>query len=50
MWYFFMITTFGIWVPAGVFVPGMLIGCSLGVLYLELLLYGFNMNLLRVGG
>lgn len=28
----------------------MIIGCTLGLLYLELLLFGFNMNLLRIGG
>ena len=28
----------------------MIIGCTLGLLYLELLLFGFNMNLLRLGG
>ena len=50
LWYFFFITTYGIWVPAGVFVPGMLIGCTLGFLYLELLLTVFNMSLYRVGG
>jgi H+/Cl- antiporter ClcA len=45
-----MVITFGVWVPAGVFVPGMLIGCTLGLLYLELLVRGFNMSLIRVGG
>lgn len=50
LWYFFFVTSYGIWVPAGVFVPGMLIGCTLGCLYLELLIQGFGMSLLRVGG
>lgn len=38
LWYVFMITTYGITVPAGIFLPGMLVGCSLGLLYLEFLL------------
>jgi H+/Cl- antiporter ClcA len=42
--------TYGISVPAGVFVPGMLIGCSLGMMYLDLLMTGFNINLMRLGG
>lgn len=50
LWYFFTVTTFGVWVPAGIFVPGILMGCSLGMLYLDVLLSGFNMSLLRVGG
>jgi chloride channel 7 len=50
MWYFFFIMTYGISVPAGVFVPGMLIGCSLGMMYLDLLMTGFNINLMRLGG
>lgn len=50
LWYFFTIATFGIWVPAGVFVPGMLMGCSLGMVYLDFMLEGFNMSLIRAGG
>jgi chloride channel 3/4/5 len=50
LWYTFTILTYGIWVPAGIFLPGMLIGCSLGLLYLEFLLLGLGMSLLRVGG
>lgn len=50
LWYFFTVTTFGIWVPAGIFVPGMLIGCCMGMLYLDLMLDGFHLSLLRVGG
>lgn len=29
-WYFWTITTYGTWVPAGLFLPGMIIGCALG--------------------
>jgi H+/Cl- antiporter ClcA len=50
LWYFFTVVSFGLQVPGGIFVPGMIIGCTLGLLYLELLLFGFNMNLLRLGG
>ena len=32
-WYLFTITTYGVWVPAGLFLPGMIIGCALGALY-----------------
>lgn len=49
LWYFFTVTTFGIWVPAGIFVPGMLMGCALGVLYLDLMVYGLGFSLLRIG-
>jgi chloride channel 3/4/5 len=33
VWYFFTITTYGTNVPAGLFLPGMIIGCALGNLY-----------------
>ena len=34
-WYLFTITTYGTNVPAGLFLPGMIIGCALGkVLYI----------------
>ena len=32
-WYFFTILTYGTNVPAGLFLPGMIIGCALGDLY-----------------
>lgn len=50
IWYLGFITTYGVAVPAGIFLPGMIIGCSMGLLYLEFLLSGLNMNILRVGG
>ena len=36
--------------PAGIFLPGILIGCSIGILYMDVLVYGFNMNIDRIGG
>ena len=33
VWYFFTITTYGTNVPAGLFLPGMIIGCALGAMY-----------------
>jgi len=50
LWYFGTANTFGIWIPAGIFVPGMLMGCSLGLLYLDMMIDGLKMNLFRVGG
>jgi hypothetical protein len=35
-WYVFTITTYGVWVPAGLFLPGIIIGCSVGGLYANL--------------
>ena len=32
-WYFFTITTYGCWTPAGLFLPGIIIGCALGSIY-----------------
>lgn len=50
LWYIFTITTYGVWVPAGLFLPGILIGCSLGILYLDLLVFGFDFSIDRLGG
>lgn len=49
-WYVGLITTYGVAVPAGIFLPGMLVGCSLGLLYLEFLIQGLGLSILRVGG
>ena len=35
-WYIFTITTYGVWVPAGLFLPGIIIGCAVGGSYAEL--------------
>lgn len=39
VWYFFTITTYGTNVPAGLFLPGMIIGCCMGDLYFRALLH-----------
>ena len=33
VWYFFTVITYGVNVPAGLFLPGMIIGCAIGELY-----------------
>ena len=44
LWYSFTITTYGVWVPAGLFLPGILIGCSVGLIYMEIMTdwFGFE--------
>jgi hypothetical protein len=37
IWYLFTITTYGTNVPAGLFLPGMIIGCTLGDIYSEIM-------------
>ena len=37
VWYFWTITTYGVNVPSGLFLPGMIVGCSLGDLYTALI-------------
>lgn len=36
LWYLFTITTYGVWVPSGLFLPGIIIGCGLGQLYYQI--------------
>ena len=50
LWYLFTITTYGVWVPAGLFLPGILIGCSVGLLYMQMMLQGFDLSIYRIGG
>jgi len=45
VWYFFFVTTYGVWVPSGLFLPGMLMGCSIGILFLELITAGLGVNI-----
>lgn len=35
VWYFFTITTYGTNVPSGLFLPGMIIGCTIGAIFTE---------------
>lgn len=50
VWYGLTIITYGVTVPAGLFLPGILIGCSVGVIYLDVLVYGFGVEIERLGG
>ena len=36
VWYLFTITTYGVHVPAGLFLPGIIIGCALGTIYQDI--------------
>ena len=33
LWYFFTCTTYGVYVPAGTFLPAIIIGCAVGTIY-----------------
>jgi len=35
IWFGFTIVTYGVWVPAGLFLPGMIIGCAVGAFYTQ---------------
>ena len=49
-WYFWTIVTYGVWVPAGLFLPGIIIGCAVGGCYAELQATIFNTNVKEVLG
>ena len=36
VWYLFTIFTYGVWVPAGLFLPGIIVGCAVGAIYAEI--------------
>lgn len=50
MWYSFFITTYGVWVPSGLFIPSIIIGCTVGLLYMEFLIIGFGIPINQIGG
>ena len=50
VWFVGTITTYGVWVPSGLFLPGILIGCAVGVIYLNFVLYVLGADILKVGG
>ena len=39
LWIFFTFTTYGVWVPAGLFLPGIIIGSCIGLLYMQFMLW-----------
>lgn len=50
VWYGLTIITYGVWVPAGLFLPGILIGCAVGIIYLDILVVGFGVDIDAIGG
>lgn len=50
VWYGLTIITYGVWVPAGLFLPGILIGCAVGIIYMDVLVYGFDAKIDNIGG
>lgn len=49
LWVFFTFTTYGVWVPAGLFLPGIIIGSSIGLLYMQFMLW-CGMEIWQIGG
>lgn len=50
VWYIPFLVTYGIWVPGGLFMPPILMGCAFGVLYLEFLVQVAGKSPLTIGG
>ena len=46
-WYFFTCVTYGVWVPAGLFLPGMILGCAVGGLYADFQRWLFGISALE---
>ena len=49
LWTFFTFTTYGVWVPAGLFLPGIIIGSCIGLLYMQFMLW-CGMEIWQIGG
>jgi H+/Cl- antiporter ClcA len=50
LWYGFFITTYGVHVPSGLFLPGLILGCSVGLLYMQFMVYVMDFEIDRIGG
>ena len=50
LWYGFFITTYGVHVPSGLFLPGLILGCSIGLLYMQFMVYVMDFEIDRIGG
>ena len=50
MWYFFFCITYGVTVPAGLFLPGLIIGSSVGLLFMQFLVFAEGVPIDRIGG
>ena len=37
VWFIFTILTYGVWVPAGTFLPAIIIGCAVGSIYQDII-------------
>lgn len=51
VWYLFTISTYGVWVPAGLFLPGIILGCAGGAIFegIRSDLFDIDPTLLAVG-
>ena len=49
LWVLFTFVTYGIWVPAGLFLPGIIIGSCLGLLWMQVMLK-FGLSVWVIGG
>lgn len=49
VWILFTFTTYGVWVPSGLFLPGIIIGCCVGLLYMQLML-SCGLTIHEIGG
>lgn len=49
VWILFTFTTYGVWVPSGLFLPGIIIGSCVGLLYMQLMLF-CGLTIHEIGG
>lgn len=50
LWTLFTFITYGVWVPAGLFLPGIIIGSCIGVFYMQFMLSVFDLQIYQIGG
>lgn len=50
VWYVWFTVTYGIHVPAGLFLPGLILGCVVGLLYMQFMIFTLGYPIDRIGG
>jgi chloride channel 7 len=50
IWFIFFSITPGVFVPSGLFLPGLIIGSAVGLLYMQFLVYAMGISIDKIGG
>jgi H+/Cl- antiporter ClcA len=50
IWFVFFSITPGVFIPSGLFLPGLIIGSAVGLLYMQFIVYAIGVSIDKIGG